>query len=95
MVEIPWSPMAWMQSCSPAASAPIIRSRIASTGCISSDSSPRVGASANGSKKYAVRAPSEPSAYPLSAPMRSHGDPNARRTPTPANSFQRASRGAA
>ena len=39
---MPASPIAWMHSCSPAASAPARRARIASSDCISSESSPRV-----------------------------------------------------
>ena len=56
MIEMPWSPMAWVQICNPAASAFIMRSRISETGCISSESRPRLfGWLMKGSNIYAVR----------------------------------------
>ena len=42
MIEIPWSPIACVQSCNPAASARIIRSRISETGCMASDNKPSI-----------------------------------------------------
>src|ERR1035441_8328269 len=68
---MPASPMACAQICNPAPSARIMRLRIREMGCISSESRPRLsGWSENGSKKYAVAEPSEPSAKALTAPIR-------------------------
>ena len=68
-MEIAWSPIACIETCRPEASALIMRSRMAESGCIWARNKPRFeGSSSKGSKKYAVREPSDPSANPFNAP---------------------------
>ena len=70
------SPMACTKICNPAASAPRTIASICAGGVTKKPES--VGASVKGASIAAVCEPSEPSAKPLSAPMRSHASPRPR-----------------
>jgi len=82
MLSFALSPMAWITTCNPVASASFTRFSIAPSGNISSEGNPKVfGASLYGSKKRAVVEPRLPSEKPLSPPTRSMSLPKAARTP--------------